>query len=89
MDELACLAPPSPSLSTQSDPFVEIAKAQEGGTFTVVYRSQPIMKTLTPRWKGFTLSVQKLCSGDWDRALKISVWDWNRYIRTLYTVLVA
>ena len=33
----------------QSDPFVEIAKAQEGGVFTVVYRSQPIMKTLNPR----------------------------------------
>jgi len=33
----------------QSDPFVEIAKAQEGGVFTVVYRSQPIMKTLDPK----------------------------------------
>ena len=34
----------------QSDPFVEIAKAQEGGVFTVVYRSQPIMKTLDPKY---------------------------------------
>jgi len=33
----------------QSDPFVEIAKAQEGGAFTVVYRSPPIKKTLNPR----------------------------------------
>ena len=33
----------------QSDPFVEIAKAQEGGSYTVVYRSKPIMKTLDPR----------------------------------------
>ena len=34
----------------QSDPYIEIAKAQEGGEFTVVYRSKPIMKTLSPRY---------------------------------------
>lgn len=28
---------------------MEIAKAQEGGSYTVVYRSKPIMKTLDPR----------------------------------------
>ena len=33
----------------QSDPFFEIAKAQEGGAFTVVYRSQPVMKNLNPK----------------------------------------
>ncbi|KAL5473580.1 hypothetical protein EMCRGX_G028080 [Ephydatia muelleri] len=33
----------------KSDPYIEIAKAQEGGEFTVVYRSMPIMKTLSPR----------------------------------------
>eukprot|EP00731_Ephydatia_muelleri_P028945 Em0020g589a len=33
----------------KSDPYIEIAKAQEGGEFTVVYRSKPIMKTLSPR----------------------------------------
>ena len=35
----------------QSDPFVEILKAQEGGedAFTVVYRSQHIKKTLNPQ----------------------------------------
>ena len=34
----------------QSDPYIEIAKAQEGGEFTVVYRSMPIKKTLSPRY---------------------------------------
>lgn len=62
----------------KSDPFVEIAKAQEGGSFTVVYRSKPIMKTLDPSWPLFEISIQKLCSGDWDRTLRLSVWDWNR-----------
>ena len=38
-------------MHVQSDPFVEISKAQEGGedVFTVVYRSQPIKKTLNPQ----------------------------------------
>ena len=32
----------------QSDPFLEIAKAQEGGNYTIVYRSDPVMKNLNP-----------------------------------------
>ena len=31
------------------------------------------------RWPEFVISIQKLCSGDWDRTIRISVWDWNRY----------
>ena len=34
----------------QSDPFFEISKSQEGGGFTVVHRSEPILKTLNPRY---------------------------------------
>lgn len=33
----------------QSDPFVEIAKVQEGGGYTVVCRSAHILKTLDPK----------------------------------------
>ncbi|KAL5473575.1 hypothetical protein EMCRGX_G028072 [Ephydatia muelleri] len=62
----------------KSDPYIEIAKAQEGGAFTVVYRSKPIMKTLSPRWPKFQMEIQKLCSGDWERTLQFSVWDWNK-----------
>ncbi|KAL5473572.1 hypothetical protein EMCRGX_G028068 [Ephydatia muelleri] len=62
----------------KSDPYIEIAKAQEGGAFTVVYRSKPIMKTLSPRWPAFQMEIQKLCSGDWERTLQFSVWDWNK-----------
>lgn len=37
-------------LYLQSDPFFEISKSQEGGGFTVVHRSDPIFKTLDPRY---------------------------------------
>lgn len=37
-----------------------------------------ITATLCPsRWPPFTMGVQKLCSGDWDRTLKVIVSDWN------------
>ncbi|XP_064406207.1 copine-9-like isoform X1 [Halichondria panicea] len=62
----------------KSDPFFEIAKSQEGGTFTEVYRSEPKLKTLDPIWPSFSMSIQRLCSGDWDRVIKFTVWDWNK-----------
>lgn len=41
----------SPVLSVlQSDPFVEISKVQEGGGYTIVYRSVHKPKTLDPKW---------------------------------------
>ncbi len=30
------------------------------------------------RWTQFSISIRQLCSGDWDRTLKIMVWDWNK-----------
>ena len=32
------------------------------------------------RWKAATITAQKLCSGDWDRTLYFTVWDWNRCV---------
>ena len=29
-------------------------------------------------WREFDITMQKLCSGDWDRTLQFSVYDWNR-----------
>ena len=33
-------------------------------------------------WREFDITMQKLCSGDWDRTLQLSVYDWNRLART-------
>ena len=32
---------------------------------------------LLHRWPSFRISAQKLCSGDWERTLRFSVWDWD------------
>ena len=31
-------------------------------------------------WKKFDISIRKLCSGDWDRTIQITVWDWNKLV---------
>lgn len=64
-------------LPIKSDPFLEVAKSLEGGGYTIIYRSPPVMKNLNPRWNKFTLKIQQLCGGDWERTLRFSVWDWN------------
>ena len=33
---------------------------------------------ITCSWSEFAMPMQKLCSGDWDRTLQFSVFDWNR-----------
>ena len=40
-----------------------------------------VFRHVHDRWKGFNVSAQKLCSGDWERTLDITVWDWNRYVQ--------
>lgn len=41
-------------------------------SYTVVHRSEVIMKTLNPTWKPFTIMARALCNGDYDR--------WVRYV---------
>uniref|UniRef100_A0A671MDB4 C2 domain-containing protein n=1 Tax=Sinocyclocheilus anshuiensis TaxID=1608454 RepID=A0A671MDB4_9TELE len=36
-----------------------------------------IMNNLSPVWKSFKVSLNTLCSGDHERELKCTVWDWD------------
>ncbi|KAM4736433.1 copine-4 isoform 2-T2 [Anableps anableps] len=38
---------------------------------------QTIMNNLNPVWKTFKVSLNSLCSGDHDRKLQCTVWDWD------------
>ena len=61
----------------KSDPFVNIYRANEGNTWTLVKKTEFIKNTLDPSWKPFTIAVDLLCRGDYDRTLKFEVVDWN------------
>ncbi|XP_062500669.1 copine-3-like [Corticium candelabrum] len=62
----------------KSDPYVEISRGKEDGTFTVVWRTEVIKNTLNPTWRQFEISSQKLCNADYDRPLRFTCWDWDR-----------
>jgi hypothetical protein len=58
----------------KSDPYYEVHKAREDGTWVPVYRSIFLKNTLNPSWPvAKKISVQSLCNGDYDRPLRIEV----------------
>ncbi|KAL9649914.1 hypothetical protein ABK040_011387 [Willaertia magna] len=63
----------------KSDPFVVISRAPlEDTDFQPVYKSEYYKNTLNASWKPFQIQVQKLNNGDYERPLRIEVFDWNR-----------
>ena len=77
----------------KSDPFFVISKSFQGShNWSVVKRSEIIMKNLSPVWQPFEISAKLLCNGDHERPLKIDVYDWDSdgthdYIGSLNTTL--
>ncbi|KAF7691421.1 copine-4 isoform X2 [Silurus meridionalis] len=62
---------------SKSDPFLEIFRVNDDGTGSLVHRTETIMNNLSPVWKSFKVSLNTLCSGDHERELKCTVWDWD------------
>ncbi|XP_076869418.1 copine-4 isoform X3 [Brachyhypopomus gauderio] len=69
---------------SKSDPFLEIYRVNDDATQQLVYRTechwcypQTVMNNLNPVWKTFKTSLNCLCSGDHERLLKCTVWDWD------------
>ena len=62
----------------KSDPFYSIFRSREDGSWVQVFKSTVVMDNLNPTWPPVKLSVQSLCNGDYDRALRIEVWDWDK-----------
>jgi Ca2+-dependent lipid-binding protein len=42
-----------------------------------VYKSEVVKNDLRPTWKPMKLKVRDLCNGDYNRALKIDIYDWD------------
>ena len=63
----------------KSDPYFVISKSagSSGQKWSVVKRSEVIMKNLSPTWAPFEISAKLLCNGDHSRPLKFDVYDWD------------
>ncbi|XP_041833351.1 copine-8 [Melanotaenia boesemani] len=62
----------------KSDPFLVFYRSNEDSTFTICHKTEVIKNTLNPVWQAFKIPVRALCNGDYDRAIKIEVYDWDR-----------
>ncbi|XP_034982390.1 copine-8 isoform X4 [Zootoca vivipara] len=62
----------------KSDPFLVFFRSNEDGSFTICHKTEVIKNTLNPVWQAFKISVRALCNGDFDRTIKIEVYDWDR-----------
>uniref|UniRef100_A0A8C6SSQ1 Copine IVb n=1 Tax=Neogobius melanostomus TaxID=47308 RepID=A0A8C6SSQ1_9GOBI len=58
---------------SKSDPFLEIFRINDDGTESLVHRTETVMNNLSPVWKSFKVSLNTLCSGDHERALKVAI----------------
>ncbi|XP_030006430.1 copine-8 isoform X2 [Sphaeramia orbicularis] len=62
----------------KSDPFLVFYRSNEDGTFTICHKTEVIKNTLNPVWQAFKIPVRALCNGDYDRTIKVEVYDWDR-----------
>ncbi|KAI6079100.1 Copine-8 [Aix galericulata] len=62
----------------KSDPFLVFHRSNEDGSFTICHKTEVVKNTLNPVWQAFKISVRALCNGDYDRTIKVEVYDWDR-----------
>ncbi|XP_043932415.1 copine-8-like [Protopterus annectens] len=62
----------------KSDPFMVFYRSNEDGSFTICHKTEVVKNTLNPVWQAFSIPVRALCNGDYDRTIKIEVYDWDR-----------
>uniref|UniRef100_A0A8D3CZ33 Copine Vb n=1 Tax=Scophthalmus maximus TaxID=52904 RepID=A0A8D3CZ33_SCOMX len=62
----------------KSDPFMVFYRSNEDGTFTICHKTEVVKNTLNPVWQPFAIPVRALCNGDYDRTIKVEVYDWDR-----------
>ncbi|XP_029140669.1 copine-9 [Protobothrops mucrosquamatus] len=62
----------------KSDPFLVFYRSNEDGTFTICHKTEVVKNNLNPVWQPFSIPVRSLCNGDYDRTVKIDVYDWDR-----------
>jgi hypothetical protein len=61
----------------KSDPFYIMSRAVGNGQWTVVAKSEVIRNTLDPTWPTISMHIRDLCNGDYERQLKLDVYDWD------------
>jgi hypothetical protein len=74
---------------SKSDPFLEISRMNEDGSYTSVWRSEHKDNTLNPAWTVAKIPMVGLCNGDIDRPLKIEIFDHERSGKHVFMGMVT
>ncbi|KAL0486780.1 hypothetical protein AKO1_012094 [Acrasis kona] len=62
---------------SNTDGFFYLLK-KIGDEWVEVYKSEVIDNNLNPTWQKFKISSTKLCSGNYNNAIKFKCYDWNK-----------
>ena len=63
----------------KSDPYFILYRKMPNGSYSKVYRSATIMKTLNPSWDAFHVRIWDLCGKDMNQEIKAECFDWDRF----------
>ncbi|XP_077496561.1 copine-8-like isoform X2 [Amblyomma americanum] len=61
----------------KSDPFLEFYRISEDNSYTAVFRTEVVKRSLNPTWRPFTIQMRQLSGGDDDRTIRIACYDWD------------
>ena len=61
----------------KSDPFFNLSKKMPAGQWSLVYKSEHVKNNQNPKWSPMQKTTTEVCNGDYDRELKIEVFDYD------------
>ena len=61
----------------KSDPFYNLSKKMTNGQWSLVYKSEVVKNNSNPRWSAMDKPATELCNGDYERELKMEVYDYD------------
>eukprot|EP00873_Tetraselmis_striata_P008636 jgi/Tetstr1/428900/TSEL_018879.t1 len=62
----------------KSDPFLRISRRAGDGSWQPVFKTEVIKNNLDPTWRPLKISAAQLCNSEYERALLLEVFDWER-----------
>ena len=60
-----------------SDPYFTLSKKMENGQWALVHKSEVIHNNCNPRWLIMDKSANEICNGNYQRELKIEIFDYD------------
>uniref|UniRef100_A0A6A7G4L2 Copine-3-like isoform X2 n=2 Tax=Hirondellea gigas TaxID=1518452 RepID=A0A6A7G4L2_9CRUS len=75
---LAATGLPKMDMFGSADPYLEIFRSREDGSWIKIHKTEVIKNNPNPTWKQISISSQQLCNGDYARPLLIKCFDWDR-----------